>query len=170
MNRLRTSDSERGGVMDANAAAPGRGVWRVFALLSVPFVLFTIGVVYLVEFSDLGLSLQGVAADEQATAVRYAIEHTTPAEVPHLLAAAGRAPSEWDRRASAAVVSLLERSQWPPRSEALAAGVDNAALRATAPADWSAEQTASVLELLQRFRSFHTARRTVTPATPPASR
>ena len=91
MNRLRTSDSERGGVMDANAAAPGRGVWRVFALLSVPFVLFTIGVVYLVEFSDLGLSLRDVAADEQATAVRYAIEHTTPAEVPHLLAAAGRA-------------------------------------------------------------------------------
>jgi hypothetical protein len=170
MNRLRTSDSANSGVMDASAAAPGRGVWRVFALLSVPFVLFTIGVVFLVEFSDLGRSLRDVAADEQATAVRYAIEHTQAAEVPHLLAAAGRAPSEWDRRACEAVVSLLERSQWPSPDAALTAGVDNAALRATAPADWSAEQSASVLELLQRFRSFHTARRTVTPAAPPASR
>jgi hypothetical protein len=166
VKRFETNTSESGGVMDANADAPSRGVWRVFALLSVPFVLFTIGVVYLVEFSDLGLSLRDVAADEQATAVRYAIERTPPAEVPHLLAAAARAPSEWDRRANEAVVSLLERSLWPPPHEAAGKDVDNAALLATPPADWSPEQAASVLELLQRFRSFHTARRPAVPAAP----
>lgn len=168
MKRFQSNTDESGGVMDANAAAPSRGVWRVVALLSVPFVLFTIGVVYLVQFSDLGQSLRDVVADEQSTTVRYAIEHTPPAEVPHLLAAAARAPSEWDRRASEAVNSLLERSQWPPAHEALAVGVDNAALIATAHADWSFEQSASVLELLQRFRSFHTARRT--PSRPAAPR
>lgn len=151
MNRLvDTSDTTH------HAARERRSVLRVFALLSIPFALFTAGVLYLVWFSDLGHALRGVAADERATVVRYAIEHTPQAEVPHLLAAAGRAPEAWDRRVVAAVQSLVERSQWPVPA---LPDVVTAELLAEQPTAWSPAEVASVDELLQRFRSFHTARR-----------
>jgi hypothetical protein len=134
-------------------------VLRVFALLSIPFALFTAGVLYLVWFSDLAHALRGVAADERATDVRYAIEHTPPAEVPHLLAAAGRAPQTWDRRVVAAVASLIERSQWPVPAVPAVPDVLTAELLAEPPSAWSPAEVASVDELLQRFRSYHTARR-----------
>lgn len=152
MNRLvDTSDTTH------QAARERRSVLRVFALLSIPFALFTAGVLYLVWFSDLGHALRGVAADERATVVRYAIEHTPPAEVPHLLAAVGRGPEAWDRRVVTAVLSLVERAQWPVPA---LPDVVTAELLAEPPTAWSSAEVASVDELLQRFRSFHTARRT----------
>lgn len=130
----------------------GHGSRRVFALLSIPVLLFAVGVIYLIFFSDLADEFDRIAGAERANGVRYAIEHTEPAQVPHLMFATGRAPDAWDRRQVDAIVDLVERSGWPdePTGE-----VANAALLSRAPTEWSAAEAASVEILLQRFRAFH---------------
>lgn len=148
--------SDRGSPDLGSPDASGRGCGRVFLLLSIPVVLFAAGVTYLLLFSPYAEQFADIASTERANAVRFAVEHTEPAQVPHLMAAVGRPPDGWDRRQVEAVTDLVERSGWPdvPSDE-----VDNAGLLSRPPEQWSPAEAASVDDLLQRFRSFHAARR-----------
>lgn len=132
-----------------------RPVGRIFLVISVPFFLFTAGVVWLVGYSGLAGDFAAIARSERVDGVRYAIEHTEPRFVPHLMFTAGRAPAEWDARQIEAVADLLTRTGWPtdPTSE-----VANGSLLAREPSAWSPAEAAAVEELLLRFRSFHRAR------------
>jgi hypothetical protein len=145
----------------STSARSTRGFGRVFALLSVPFILFTGGVIYVVGFGDLAQDFRDIAIGERVSAVRYAIEFTPAAQVPHLLFAVDRSPAEWDRRQVEAALDLIERADWPGSEgeSQSATGVTTEQLLATAPELWSVDEIAAVTELLQRFRSFHTTRR-----------
>ncbi|QDU84207.1 hypothetical protein Pla163_13120 [Planctomycetes bacterium Pla163] len=160
-NEPSTAATTRADEVGSTSARSTRGFGRVFALLSVPFVLFTGGVVYVVGFGDLAREFRDIAIGERVSAVRYAIEFTPAARVPHLLFAVDRPPAEWDRRQVEAALDLIERADWPgPQGASQSAtGVTTAQLLAAAPERWSADEVDAAAELLQRFRSFHTTRR-----------
>lgn len=155
------SPARRAEEVGSTSARSSRGVGRVFALLSVPFILFTGGVVYLVGFSDLANDFRDIALGERVSAVRYAIEFTPHAQVPHLLFAIDRPPTQWDRRQVEAALDLIERADWPGPTDGSQSpsGVTTEQLVASMPDQWDADEVAAVTELLQRFRSFHTTRR-----------
>jgi len=147
-------DAPRRGLGSPDAS--GHGSRRVFALLSIPVGLFAVGVVYLIFFSDFADQFERIAGAERANGVRYAIEHTPPPHVPHLMFAVGRAPDAWDRRQVEAIADLLERSGWPAEPTE---GVDNPGLLSRPPEEWSAAEAASVESLLRRFRAYHATQR-----------
>lgn len=157
-NHEEGDDPVRAGALDVDSGAPdasGLGVGRVFALLSIPVVLFAVGAFYLIEYSDFSDDFRRIAGSERANGVRYAIEHTEPRFVPHLMFTAGRAPKQWDARQAEAVVDLVERAGWPVDAER---GVTAAALLSRPCDQWNAAEAAVVETLLQRFRAFHRAR------------
>lgn len=139
--------------VDDGSEAHGGGVRRselrrAIALMSVPFVLVTVALVYLVWFGETAADLRGVAAEERRLGVEYALEHTPLGDVPHLWAAQDRPPTEWDRRSVDAVVSLVKRSDWPELPDP---DVEARDLVTVPPTEWSAAQRDSVAELLRRF-------------------